>query len=401
MYCTHPSNVVSPQERGDFPMAPRSVWVSWREARQRWEVGYSWEGRTYQYYSWLYQGTRFSFTNQNKNIATEFAAHIRSLMRPNIDGITTFEPSMISGGKIKSLYRFPKYAEIWLDSYRQLAEVDRKNKEYVKHLERYARLHWHPFFKTIDVRQINEPLLMKFYLTLCKKQTKKGNPFSKKYVQNIMDALKAMLDKAFSAYRLPTPPFPDYKEKKHERHIIKWLSEDNQDRVLEGTPARHQPIVRIIGYHGLRLHEARTLLWSDLAVDNIANVRTAKGGPPRSIMLDPQVIQDIRNIPRCLNHQFVFHHGGKPYAKTTLWKIMRKALDDAGFPDVTPSQYGRHSHASHILQRGGSTRLAQDILGHADIRTTERYTHTLVEDQEAVQRKGRKEDDNIFRSTNH
>jgi len=34
--------------------------------------------------------------------------------------------------------------------------------------------------------------------------------------------------------------------------------------------------------------------------------------------------------------------------------------------------------------------MAQDILGHADIRTTERYTHTLVEDQAAVQRKSQK-----------
>ena len=115
-------------------MSSKSVWTSWREARQRWEVGYTWEGKTYQYYSWLYQGSRFSFTKENKNIADEFAAHIRSLMRPNMDGITIFEPAMVSGGKVKSLYRFPKYTKLWLAEYQQLADVKRKSQEYVDHL---------------------------------------------------------------------------------------------------------------------------------------------------------------------------------------------------------------------------------------------------------------------------
>ena len=363
-------------------MASRSIWVSWRKGRQRWEVGFFWEGKTYQYFSWLWQGRRYSFTKDNKPFADEFAAHIRSLMRPNIDNIVTFEPSMISGGKIKSLYRFPKYTKIWLEGYQQLADVDRKSQEYVTHLNRYANLYWLPFFKSIDIRQINKPLLKQFYLQLCSKG------LSKKYVQNILDSLKSMLKEAFSEHRLQLPDFPDYKEKKNERKGIKWLSESKQGDVLDCTPTQHRPIVRIIGYHGLRLYESRTLVRSDLELDSgICNIRTAKGGPPRTILLDPQVIQDIKSIPRCLNHQFVFHHNGKPYAKTTLWRIMRKALDDAGFPYITPSQYGRHSHATHILQRGGSTRLAQDILGHADIRTTERYTHIIVDDQIVVQRK--------------
>ena len=386
-----PQNIIHPPERGGDIMAPRKIWVSWRESRHRWEVGFFWEGKTYQFYSWTYQGRRFSFTKENKYIADEFAAHIRSLMRPNVDGITIFEPAMVSGGKIKSLYRFPKYTKLWLEEYQQLADVGRKSQEYVSHLNRYAKLYWLPFFESIDIRQINKPLLKQFYLDLCKKG------LSKKYIQNIMDSLKSMLKDAFSEHRLQLPEFPDYKEKKYERNIIKWISEEDQESVLWTVSAVHRPIVRIIGYHGLRLYEARTLCWSDLDLSNkIANIRTAKGGPPRSILLDPQVIQDIKSIPRCLNHQFVFHHNGKPYTKTTLWKIMRRALDEAGFPHITPNQFGRHSHASHILQRGGSTRLAQDILGHADIRTTERYTHTLVEDQAAVQRRKSIANKNIY-----
>jgi len=312
-------------------MSTRAVWVSWREARQRWEVGFTWEGQTYQFYSWKYQDRRFPFTSQNKYIADEFAAHIRSLMRPNLDGIVIFEPAMVSGGKIRSLYRFDKYVELWLDEYRELADVERRSKEYVDHLERYARLHWNPEFKSIDIRQVNKPLLRKFYLNLCKKG------LSKKHVQNIMDGLRHLLKDAFSENRLQLPEFPDYKAKRSDRKIIKWLVEEDQNAVIEAVPEEHRPIVRIIGYHGLRMFEARTLLQSDLDLKrSVVNVRTAKGGVPRSILLDPDVIADIKAIPRCLHHRYVFHHNGKPYAKTTLWKVIRKALDDTGFPDVTP-----------------------------------------------------------------
>jgi len=98
------------------------------------------------------------------------------------------------------------------------------------------------------------------------------------------------------------------------------------------------------------------------------------------------VLDAIMGIPRTLAHRYVFHHAGRPYAKTTLWKIIRKALDAAGFKDVTPKDASRHSAASQLLRRGASTRLAQTVLGHADIRTTERYTHVLVEDQAGVRR---------------
>ena len=104
--------------------------------------------------------------------------------------------------------------------------------------------------------------------------------------------------------------------KKNERKIPKWVSGNTQDTVLDNTPDIHKPIVRLIAYHGLRLYEARTLLWSDLNMENgTANVRTAKGGVPKTLKLEPDVIADIKSIPRCLKHQFVFHWKTKPYSK--------------------------------------------------------------------------------------
>lgn len=361
-------------------MSNTTVWVSWRERNQRWEVGFKWQGKVKQYYSWTYQGSKFSFTKQNKHIADEYASHIRSQMRPNMQGIVTFDPGQLTGQR-KSAYAFERYiATAFKDYDRQVQAGDRK-KEYVDHLKRYHRLYWQPAFKGTDIREINPAMIKEFYFSLAEKG------LSKKYRQNVMDPLKMFIGQVCEECRIQPPKFPDYKEKKNERKTPKWVSEDSQDIVLDNTPDIHKPITRVIAYHGLRLYEARTLLWSDMNMENgTVNVRTAKGGVHRTIKLDPQIISDIRSIPRCLKHQHVFHWNTKPYAKTTLWKIIRRALDASGFEHVTPSQFGRHSCATHLLQRGASTRLVQDVLGHADIRTTERYTHTDVSDQEAFQR---------------
>jgi len=74
--------------------------------------------------------------------------------------------------------------------------------------------------------------------------------------------------------------------------------------------------------------------------------------------------------------------------KSTVEKLLLFGSGFTGLKDRAPKDASRHSAATHILQRGGSTRLVQEILGHADadIRTSELYTHCLVKDQEKVKR---------------
>jgi integrase/recombinase XerD len=211
-----------------------------------------------------------------------------------------------------------------------------------------------------------------------------------------MDGLKKLIDGAYNDSGLATPVFPDYKEKKGNKRKPKWLLECDQDSVLEKVPLIHRPIVMTLFYHGLRMVEARTAKRKDLTFfehrehGSVAYlyVETAKGGEDRTIFItESDLISLLRSIPPTVHHPYLFHWDGRPYSKTSLWKIVRKALNDAGFQHVSPKDASRHSHATHILQRGGSTRPAQTILGHSDIRTTEIYTHCLTEDQAAVARK--------------
>ena len=81
-----------------------SVWVTWREKRKRWEVGFWWEKHQYTFYSWVFQGQKFSFTKENWFVADEFASHIRAKMRPNEDGFCTFEPGQLKTGRLARLF---------------------------------------------------------------------------------------------------------------------------------------------------------------------------------------------------------------------------------------------------------------------------------------------------------
>jgi integrase/recombinase XerD len=369
-----------PPKGGEFLMSTRSVWVSWRDARKRWEVGFKWEGRNYQFYSWEFQGRRFAFTKENKHIADEYAAHLRSLMRPNMQGIVTFDPGQLTGRR-RSVYSFSRYVKTFLDE----CEIKRQSglmaEGTVDHYRRYHRLYWDPAFKNMDIREVNAPALREFYLELSKKS------LSKKYKENIMKPLATIIKQACQDSMIHPPKFPAYKQKDNERPPIAFVSEDAQDRVIAHVPAKHRGIVRLVAYHGLRQIEARNLEWKDLDMElEMITVRTAKGGVPRYIKMDPQVVADINREPRSISDNYVFHFDGRKYKNWKLWNIIRTALDKEGLQHISPHAFSRHSHATHILQRGGSSRLAQKILGHSNIKTTERYLHVLIEDQEKIQR---------------
>ena len=109
-----------------------------------------------------------------------------------------------------------------------------------------------------------------------------------------------------------------------------------------------------------------------------------KGNKERVVPLGRQATRAIERylsgtrpgLPGADAHRAVFlTQRGAPFSRQGLWKRIKHYARAAGIhKNVTPHTL-RHSFASHLLANGAPLRMIQEMLGHADITTTQQYTH--------------------------
>jgi len=79
--------------------------------------------------------------------------------------------------------------------------------------------------------------------------------------------------------------------------------------------------------------------------------------------------------------------GGKPLSRQSIWKLVRRRARSAGVHARVSPHTLRHTFATHLLGGGADLRVVQALLGHADIATTQIYTHVAPERLRSVHRK--------------
>ena len=147
---------------------------------------------------------------------------------------------------------------------------------------------------------------------------------------------------------------------------------------------RDKAILEFAYAAGVRVSELTTLKQRDLALDEGFAAVFGKGSKERLVPVGRSAIVALRTylretrptLERGQGEGAVFlNAAGRPLSRMGVWKILRKHVRRAGIRKrVTPHTL-RHSFATHLLEGGADLAAVQEMLGHADISTTQIYTH--------------------------
>ncbi len=154
-----------------------------------------------------------------------------------------------------------------------------------------------------------------------------------------------------------------------------------QPDVSNETGLRDRAILELMYSSGLRVSEAVSLQIRDVDLDTGILTCIGKGGKTRRVPIGTSAVEwlksylavrrkkeniDIRNL-------FV-SPSGKPLNRQLIHSFIKAYANGCGFEDVSPHTL-RHSFATHLVQNRADIRSVQQMLGHADISTTQIYTH--------------------------
>ncbi len=175
-----------------------------------------------------------------------------------------------------------------------------------------------------------------------------------------------------SAFDVPRP--------RRESTLPRVLSKPEIMRLAEACPNRkHRVIILLMYAAGLRVSEAAALKIRDVDLErNTLFVRGGKGRKDRVTVLSPVLAGDLawladgRPAQKAL---FAAENTGDHLAVRTLQHVVERAASRAGLEGRVSCHTLRHSFATHLLESGVDIRFIQDLLGHAKIETTTRYTH--------------------------
>ncbi|NOZ03229.1 MAG: site-specific tyrosine recombinase XerD [FCB group bacterium] len=155
--------------------------------------------------------------------------------------------------------------------------------------------------------------------------------------------------------------------------------------VSEPMGLRDVALLEILYSAGLRVSEACGLKLTDLLAEAEMIRVLGKGNKERLVPVGPRGMDRLNDYLKHLrpslarrgsNPGTIFlSRNGRPLTRMMVWVILKKWVEAAGITRKVSPHTLRHSFATHLLEGGADLRAVQEMLGHADISTTQIYTH--------------------------
>ena len=201
--------------------------------------------------------------------------------------------------------------------------------------------------------------------------------------------------------RIKASPADDLRPPRAWKVLPRYLAIEDVDRLIAqpdvGTPRglRDRALIELLYATGMRVTELVSLRPSDINLEASYLTCTGKGDKQRIVPIGDEAADWVRKYlrqsrptllgKRSSSRLFVnARGGGSGLTRVGFWKILKVYARQAGLSRTLSPHVLRHSFATHLLERGADLRAIQMMLGHADLSTTQIYTHVLEQRMRTV-----------------
>ena len=188
----------------------------------------------------------------------------------------------------------------------------------------------------------------------------------------------------------PADPTADLDTPRHARKLPVFLSLEEVLALLEAPDVktlaglRDRAMIEVLYATGLRVSELVNLGINDVNLTDGFVLAFGKGRKERMVPLGKQAMEWIKTwlegprqaVLKGRDSKALFvSPRGKGLTRMGFWKLLRRHARVAGITKALSPHKLRHSFATHLVERGADLRAVQAMLGHADLATTQIYTH--------------------------
>ncbi|HVN72889.1 MAG TPA: site-specific tyrosine recombinase/integron integrase [Desulfomonilia bacterium] len=212
--------------------------------------------------------------------------------------------------------------------------------------------------------------------------------YSRSSVNRKLSAIKGFFDFAMKTAELPVNPFGHVRSLKRHDTLPSFLSHDEVFDLIDSVDEpRDRAILELLYSTGIRVGEAENMKCCDVDMYKGFILVTGKGTKQRYVPIGQRAMAAIEAYLKgrgisdpiyCTEPLFLNSRGSPMRSRSIRRVIYLWSIKVALARHVSPHVI-RHTFASHMLDAGADLRSIQEMLGHASLSTTQRYTHLSVD----------------------
>jgi integrase/recombinase XerD len=236
----------------------------------------------------------------------------------------------------------------------------------------------------IDIQEVNEKIVLE-YLSFCHRSGLQHRTISR-YLSSIRALFRFLMDENL----IKRDPTVNVARPRSAKNPPEYLTLEEVEILLDLPDEksvlglRDKTILELMYSCGLRISEVTGMEVTNIDFSEQCILVLGKGEKERIIpfgkkagMLLHEYIDTsrLKLLKKRLSSSLFLNFRGEPLSRKGLWKIINGYAKRSGIKKPIKPHTLRHSFATHLIQNGADLRVVQELLGHADISTTQIYTH--------------------------